>query len=77
MRIITANGVTVIDDDNDVLDRLKDVDPVQIEPVDISRLRLNADNLAVLYDKAQRTKTAEDADAYKRHKALVLAKMNS
>ncbi|WP_410770128.1 hypothetical protein [Fontibacillus sp. BL9] len=76
MRIIKADGVTVIDEDNDVLDRLVGADHATFKSVDISRLRLNADNLAVLYDKAQRTKTPEDAGAYKRFKEKFLAWVN-
>lgn len=77
MRVFTSDGVTVIDEDRDVLDRLNGIDPATIEAVDISHLRLTADNLAILYDKAQRTKTPGNADAYKRFKADFLAWMNN
>ncbi|GIP21063.1 hypothetical protein [Paenibacillus sp. J22TS3] len=59
--------------DEDVLKYLVGVDPASYEPIDISNLRLDMDELAALYTKAQFRRTPAATDAYKRHKDRMIA----
>jgi hypothetical protein len=74
MRVINHDsGNTTIDEDGDVLVRLNGVNPGDFIPLDISGFPPDLDTLSALYLKAQATKRLDDADAYKRHKARIIA----
>jgi hypothetical protein len=82
---VSNNGVaTVIDRDEEVVSRTAGIDmgapyweyvdeSGQTVRVDVSAHRPNLDALASLYQKANASKQPEDAAAYVRHKARVLA----
>ncbi|MCL6458833.1 MAG: hypothetical protein K6T85_12570 [Gorillibacterium sp.] len=74
MRAINFDtGNLLIDEDNEVLDRLTGVQPGDFEQLDISAIRPTMDELSKLYRKAQATKLPQDGDAYRRHKERVIA----
>lgn len=69
--VFTNNGVLISGDD-DVLALLTGIDEGEFTPLDTRGIRPDFDELARLYAQAQATKTAADADAYKRHKDRIL-----
>ncbi|MGG1600953.1 hypothetical protein [Paenibacillus naphthalenovorans] len=71
MRVIKSDdGITTIDQDEVIVQKAAGIDLATIQ---IDGLRPNLDVLAGLYQKAYASKLPEDAAAYVKHKARILA----